>query len=422
MTDRPIIVMLTETYPYPGPDDPFLESEVAALAEHATVLLVPTVEAGDVRSCVPGSPLVDTSLAESLQRMSRVPQVGGLLSRGGFREIGRHGGRALRPRALATVARRQSRARVAEAWTRSHLLPNLQGRRAVVYSWWGTAAAAGVGRALAGSRVPYVCRMHGYDLYAEQERVGFVPLQASILQTATEVWTAARAGADYLHNRYPEARAPIVVRPVGSEDAGLAHGQHQAPSKQVVSCSAVHLVKRVDLLARALSDLALRHPDLDFHWTHIGGGTLLGDVQSLTRGLQGLPGRATFLGELSHDDVLRWLSGHQVDAFCNVSSSEGLPVTLMEAASAGIPLLALNVGGNAEIVNETNGRLLPADAGPSQISAALAELLTAPRDEIDAMRLASRTRWEERFDARQNHSEVARRLTELATTPMGPTP
>lgn len=41
-----------------------------------------------------------------------------------------------------------------------------------------------------------------------------------------------------------------------------------------------------------------------------------------------------------------------------MSDSEGIPVSIMEAMSFGIPVIARNVGGMSEIVNEENGLLL----------------------------------------------------------------
>ena len=419
MQDGPFLVILTETYPYPGPDDPFLTREIAALCEHARVLVVPTLANGAVPEDVPGHPAVDVSLAEELLRLSTLGGVRGLFSLHTFREARRYGSAGFRPLSLVTIARRESRAMLAKNWVDHHLLPLVRGQECIVYSWWGTAAAAGVSRALASAGVPFVCRMHGYDLYAEQERVGFVPFQADIMENATEVWTAAAAGAEYLRSRYPLPSAAIKVRPIGSLEVTPADRLTSPSMHQVVSCSSLIQVKRVDLLARALSDLAVQHPDLDFAWTHIGDGDLLADVRALCESLPGLQGRVTFTGSLAHTGVLEWLGSHRVDVFCNVSSSEGLPVTLMEAASAGIPLLALDVGGNGEVVDASNGQLLPADATSGQIARALASILTAPPDEVASMRQASRTRWQECFDGQRNYVAFAQRLLELAQVPTG---
>ena len=228
---------------------------------------------------------------------------------------------------------------------------------------------------------------------------------------------AADAGAGYLRSHYPDAAVQIVATPIGSREVRVATEQDSPTSCQVVSCSSIIPVKRLDLLARALSTLSVRHPELDVQWTHIGSGELLPELRELCDSLPGLRGQVTLAGSLTHDEVLDWLGAHRVDVFCNVSASEGLPVTLMEAASAAIPLLALDVGGNREIVDRTNGRLLPADCSPDEVADTLAELLTAGPHEVAAMRHASRARWIERFDARRSHAECAKRLVALAQAP-----
>ena len=46
-----------------------------------------------------------------------------------------------------------------------------------------------------------------------------------------------------------------------------------------------------------------------------------------------------------------------IDLFINTSSSEGVPVSIMEALSVGIPIIATDVGGTKEIVTKTTARI-----------------------------------------------------------------
>ena len=102
------------------------------------------------------------------------------------------------------------------------------------------------------------------------------------------------------------------------------------------------------------------------------------------------------------------------DAFVNVSSSEGLPVTLMEAASSGVPLVATRIGGNPEIVDQACGRLLPADPTPLQVATVLAEIALQSPDERAAMRAASHDRWATDFSAERNYGAFAELLRSVA--------
>ncbi len=55
-----------------------------------------------------------------------------------------------------------------------------------------------------------------------------------------------------------------------------------------------------------------------------------------------------FLGEQSHNIVMEYLK--QTDIFVNPSYSEGLPTSVLEAASLGLPIVATDVGGTREII------------------------------------------------------------------------
>ena len=88
--------------------------------------------------------------------------------------------------------------------------------------------------------------------------------------------------------------------------------------------------------------------------------------------------------------------------------------SIQEAVSAGIPVLATDVGGVSEIVGSDNGMLLRPDPGLDEVVAALERLtIVDPPERRLARRLASRARWARDFDAERNHTCFAHRLREL---------
>ena len=78
-------------------------------------------------------------------------------------------------------------------------------------------------------------------------------------------------------------------------------------------------------------------------------------------------------GQVTHENVLKWFEENPADVFVNVSSSEGLPVSIMEAFSYGIPAIATAVGGMPEIVTEDCGVLLNPDFEPEELGTVLEE-------------------------------------------------
>ena len=79
-----------------------------------------------------------------------------------------------------------------------------------------------------------------------------------------------------------------------------------------------------------------------------------------------------FLGV--RDDVNRLLQA--ADLFALSSLSEGLSMSLIEAAACGLPIVATAVGGNFEVVNPPAGGQLVPPANPPALAAALCEVLT----------------------------------------------
>lgn len=100
------------------------------------------------------------------------------------------------------------------------------------------------------------------------------------------------------------------------------------------------------------------------------------------------------------------------DVFVNVSSTEGTPVSIMEAISCGIPVIATAVGGNVEIVREKNGFLLSANPTPDEIADALLNVCDH-REAWLKKRQGSREVWQERYNETTNFEAFAQKLVEI---------
>jgi glycosyltransferase involved in cell wall biosynthesis len=97
-----------------------------------------------------------------------------------------------------------------------------------------------------------------------------------------------------------------------------------------------------------------------------------------------------------------------LDVVLLTSRSEGLPVSLIEAAAAGLPAVATPVGGVPELVEHERTGFLGSTA--DELAHGLAQLLDAP-----AERLACGQRARIRATARHGAEGLARRLVEVYT-------
>ena len=105
-----------------------------------------------------------------------------------------------------------------------------------------------------------------------------------------------------------------------------------------------------------------------------------GPLQEETRGLAhdlNLDGVVRFHGYIPNAQLLDWLAHGRVDVVVLASDAEGVPVSLVEALAHGVPAVATNVGGVAELLGDGCGVLVPR-RDPEALADALALLLRSP--------------------------------------------
>jgi glycosyltransferase involved in cell wall biosynthesis len=152
-------------------------------------------------------------------------------------------------------------------------------------------------------------------------------------------------------------------------------------------------VKDQATLLRAVARVVSEIPD--FHLDIVGDGPSRVGLVSLTAEL-GLDTHVTFHG--ATDDVPRFLAGARL--FVLSSISEGVPLTILEAMAAGLPVVSTDVGGVEEVVaNQQTGLLVPPSDADALAGAMLELLLDSERSQ--RMGSAAQRRAQERFDARE---------------------
>jgi len=151
-------------------------------------------------------------------------------------------------------------------------------------------------------------------------------------------------------------------------------------------------VKGHDLFIKAAAAVVPRFPDVHFS---IAGGVLepayFEELQTLVRYLN-IEDRFHFTGAIT--DLQQHLSAASI--FVLPSRSEGFSNAIVEAMAASLPVIATNVGGNAEAVqNGVTGIVVPPE-DPNALAAAITRLLADPAM-AKAMGIAGKQRVAEKF-------------------------
>lgn len=253
-----------------------------------------------------------------------------------------------------------------------------------------------------------VSRAHRYDLYESRRKCGYIPGREILFKNVENVFPCSDHGTAYLQSAYCAYKDKIETRFLGTMDYG-----YRKPVRndvfEIVSCSNIVPVKRVALLAEALACI----DNIKIHWTHFGDGVLM---DALKKCCETLPANITvdFPGNIKYSEVLKRYYENNYNLFVNVSESEGLPVSIMEAMSFGIPCIATDAGGTNEIINNNEGGvILPVDCTPKIIASEIIKIVNMSDENYARMSLNSRNRWYEKFNASKNYVDFNRELNRL---------
>jgi glycosyltransferase involved in cell wall biosynthesis len=393
----PELLLVTAFHPfvYEGGEGAFLPPELAALAERvragALRVRIAPLDRSERVMPLPADVRLDTTLAAT-RRAHRVADV---LLAWRWPGFGAELHRGLRLGGLVGVVRVWRWAAVARATARWLALPAQQSAT-LGYSYWRGGATLALARwAAARPGRAAITRVHRFELYDEAFSPPFQP------------WTSVYAGLQATVVIAEHGRRYLLQRGVPAERLHLARlGTPPMPAARasddgtwrVLSVSFLRPEKRVPLLAAALVRLARQRPGQAIAWTHLGDGPERSAVRAAAAAA---PGNLTvhLRGAVDPAAVRRHYADAAVDLFVQASASEGLPVAVMEALGAGVPVLATDVGGVAEAVDDEVGALLPAAVDAAALAMALKRLL-GDAAALQRRRAAAAARWAASFDSR----------------------
>jgi len=403
---KKLLILFTNHYPF-SPGEEFVENEIEILSKSFEITVVPLSGRGELRQ-VPSSVKVELSLLTRIEKLSNGRSA--RLAKGFFNFVSSgekvHG---FFPKSIVEMINYSALGKAIQDWFEEHYSQDRNSL--IIYSYWLTHAAFGVAlikRKFDG--LTAISRAHAHDLYenADQRRL---PYREFILRWLDRVYCISEDGREYLTKKFPTFNKKIVVSRLGTRD----HGLSETPDGclKIMSCSSVTKVKRVDLIVSGLEKFASLNPSMKISWTHIGSGPLMTQIIDKARILDDRSNiHYKFLGRLDHEEVFSYFKNDPVDVFINTSSSEGLPISIMEAMSFGIPIIATNVGGASELVTDKTGILIPKNCSPEDISEALNRI--SKKSTSTDFRIEVRNAWKSKVNAQENFTNFAEQLNSIS--------
>ena len=279
----------------------------------------------------------------------------------------------------------------------------------VFYSYWHDYKALALAMLRRECGCACVARAHGWDNFADRHNPPYLPFKKYMIRNLSQTFTISQKGKDEFAkyvNRNLEDR--MIVSRLGKFNERTPLFAKQNNGIFICSCSNLIPLKQIDRIIEVISKLEISN----LHWVHFGDGPIREELEQMAKKL--LPNvEYEFRGIVPNNEILDFYASHYVDLFINLSSSEGIPVSIMEALSAGIPIVATNVGGTSEAVNSLNGFLIPADFNSADVARTITNYLNLNTAQQQQYRQNAYVFWKENFEAEKNYEEFADMLFRL---------
>ncbi|WP_027996343.1 glycosyltransferase family 4 protein [Simplicispira psychrophila] len=228
--------------------------------------------------------------------------------------------------------------------------------------------------------VPFVFSFHGSDIEPLQTAPPAIKKhwRALLHQAQRIVVCSADLGRRVVQALGEDLPLQLIYNGIDTASfTGLPATARTAPhlaGRVILSVGKFIPLKGQDVLIRAFVPLAQEYADLQLVLVGASGNALAGLQQLCAQ--QGLQERVHFFVDVPHSQVAGFFQ--QAEIFCLPSRQEAFGLVLLEAGAFALPVIASNVGGIAELIEDrVNGLLVPAQEAAA-LTAGLRTLLDTP--------------------------------------------
>jgi len=248
-----------------------------------------------------------------------------------------------------------------------------QGGEDVIIHAHGPMAA--VAARLAGAKT-LVCTCHGWSMDRPEE---FDLQDAMAYQMCDVVTTPSQFWADRLVNLFHRADPHVIPIGVNLDNYPPYPGSRRSPGDPLKIVTVCELTKRkgVDILINAMPYVWGSVERCELHI--IGGGEMERALKERAMDMTGAGPRIVFHGKVQFP----YERLGEFDLFCLASRSDTMPVAMIEAMLAGMPVVGTDVGGVREMVESAGCGAVAQPESPENLALAIVQVISS--DDMMAM-------------------------------------
>jgi colanic acid/amylovoran biosynthesis glycosyltransferase len=285
-----------------------------------------------------------------------------------------------------------------------------------IYSYWmlENALASGLVKKIY-PEIKVFSRAHSADIYFERHELNYIPFSDKIYQLLDAIYFISAMGKDYFINVHKLLDAnKLHVARLGTNGTTAIPENFYHEGITIISLAWILPIKRIELIVDALQKIN----DIRIHWVHIGS-YYPERFETLKRHAENkltLNSNITYdlKGDMKNDEISDYLSTVFFDVFLSTSATEGIPVSMMEAMSFGIPVISTDVGGVHEIVEDAfNGFLLDVNPSAEDIALKIRAFYKLSEKEKQNFRQNAINTWDTKYNAKKNYTQFVNDFCKL---------
>ncbi len=401
------IVLFTSFYPY-GKGETFLESEIKHLSENFdNVYIISNSKIKKQTRKIPDNVILVRAGRDKHFFSSLIYGFVSLFFPSTFKEIFK-GGKTSK---LNIIQRTKYIARTNMIIFRLKRVMkrlNLKNENTIGYSYWLSNSAYFMSKNKKYFN-KIISRAHAYEVRS------YIPFREEINNKMDEIYFIS----EYTNNAYNRLLDQYEIGNKSNQHIsklGISYNDKiNVPNEnifRIISCSNIIPLKRLDLIIDSLRKVQSK--DYPIEWHHFGWGE--NEEQIIKYAKKQLLDKEnfhfTFHGWVQNKEIMKYYENNGVDLFINLSDIEGIPVSVMEAMSYGIPSIARDVGGISELViNGLNGILLPENTDANFISLKINNLIDAKRRNLDYFNRKKVKQFiDENYNANKNYEDFYNKI------------